>query len=969
MNYSGKLVLFLLLFFCRSDLIAQQTITVATGDSVKLSADQFTGDLQWQRSPNQLQWTDVTGADRSPFTFRITEVPVYFRARITKPDCEPHYSEIITVIRSERKYWSDPETWPSGKPTAGQNVVIPEGVHIVLDENPPSLGTLTIEGTLEFEREDLQLSAMHMLVHGRLEIGSEAEPFENKAILTLTGTNTSTEHHGGDRGIVVMGGALELHGAVPQVVWTKLNGHAQAGATQLSLAEPVDWKANDEIVVAPTDYYGIAQTEKLMITRVSNDVLTAGPEIQRFRWGVLQYATTGGMSLSPADLVSPPLADTDTEKTPVILDERAPVGCLTRNIVIQGPDDDAWTNQGFGVHIMIMSGGEAHVEGIEIRRGGQRNKLRRYPFHWHNLSYSGTQTLSDAEGQYIRNSVVNSSANRGIVIHGTNGVSVVRNIVYDVRGHGIFFEDAAERRNTIDGNLVLRIRSQAANQSLKLHERASGTTGASGYWISNPDNTIVNNTAADCDGFGFWLAYPANPWGDSQTVLAPDGQVLDPSKLLFGTFDNNTSHSNRLQGIMLDNVETDNEGTTVPRAYWSTTTGRNDTWPYSNTRRFTLSRYLVFKNLSNGIWDRSNWVNNFGAVSADNCGRFFAGAGDDGIIRRCLVIGTSLNHMMSGTGRPAQADFAAGHASSDPAAFATYHSTFDIDHNIVINFPPAAERRSGVFSTDDYYLRAVDKGQVRNINNLVINSHPGVKLKPPFNPAYFALAGTLWDPHGTWGPAGNYLVYDEPFFTYGKTITPVDPPGISGGVSVEGPFYGFGGFVLKEGDNQYMPLMAMAVDRLNPQNLNEVVGTWSIPQAPPGNTLLTHMRHFATSPGGIYRLTFPNEDHPTRFQMNVLNMLTEQDTQVMGIQFSGENTDISVTLYVNPANPNSAIPYQQRSSLQDVINSDGATYWQDAANNRVYVNLRGGFFVPGPGTNPFSDENLYRTGYLTIRRN
>jgi len=36
---------------------------------------------------------------------------------------------------------------------------------------------------------------------------------------------------------------------------------------------------------------------------------------------------------------------------------------------------------------MIMgTGGQARVEGVEFRRGGQSGALGRYPFHWHMLS-------------------------------------------------------------------------------------------------------------------------------------------------------------------------------------------------------------------------------------------------------------------------------------------------------------------------------------------------------------------------------------------------------------------------------------------------------------------------------------------------------------------------------------------------------------------------------------------------------
>ena len=59
--------------------------------------------------------------------------------------------------------------------------------------------------------------------------------------------------------------------------------------------------------------------------------------------------------------------------------------------------------------------------------------------------------------QYLRNSVVNESCFRGVVIHGTNGVEISNNIIYDVLGHGIMTEDGAERQNIVDGNLVLNV--------------------------------------------------------------------------------------------------------------------------------------------------------------------------------------------------------------------------------------------------------------------------------------------------------------------------------------------------------------------------------------------------------------------------------------------------------------------------------------------------------------------------------
>lgn len=883
------------------------------------------------------------------------------------------YAKTINSIVSDTLLWSDVATWNGSKPIEAEEVTIPEDIIVLLDEATPSFSGITIHGTLVFDRQDLELSSDWILVHGKLEIGTVSNPFTHSAVITLTGRDSEQSIMGmGTRGIMVMG-ELELHGNPPSTVWTKLNDNAEIGSTSLTLMEAMDWNIGDEIVIGPTDYYeagnGISVSQRITLSNISETSLSLETGLNAHRWGLLQYPTSNGMSLSQANTVEPPVPDTDSTSTPLVLDQRAPVGNLTRNIVVQSPDDSLWNEEAFGVHTMIMPSGSAKVNGVEFRRAGQRGKIRRYAFHWHILSYSSNETLPDASGQYITNSSINSSKNRGIVIHGTNGLVIQNNVLFDIEGHGIFTEDAVERRNLIDNNLVLHVRTPwlPPSQALKQHETWTGSFGSSCFWISNPDNTVTNNHAGDCVGFGFWLTYPMQPWGDHQETLDEFERRMNPSRLRFGVFDNNTAHSNRLQGIMLDNVEIDNDGNIGGSQYWSTTDGRQPVWPNPTLRRFTLSRYKVWKNIGNGIWDRSVWPDNFEVVSADNAGRFFAGSGADGLITRSLVIGTSLNHMMNGTDRPPQADFASGFSGSNPAAFATYHSTFDITNNIVVNFPGTANERSGVFSTDDYYVRPVEKGQIRNGGNLIINSHPGVKLRAPYN--YFTLASALWDPHANWGPAENYLVFDDPFLTYGKEITHVEPVNISGGVSVPGPFYGFEGFVLygvgdEAPQNQpYFDLWGLHVRRFD-QNLNEVASL-TIPEALPED-LLQHMRDFATSPDGIYELTFPQEERlPTNFQMNVENMLTENDTQLIGIQFDGA-LDIVVQMVAYGSQQN----YIAVNSFEEVRNSSGSTFWQDRESNLVWIKMQGGswsFWTNNPDEAvPTMDELLYETTQLRI---
>ena len=112
--------------------------------------------------------------------------------------------------------WSDAVTWPDRRvPRAGDKVTIAAGKNVLLDVSPPALGGVTIQGKLSFaNNRDLELTTEWVMVHGELEIGTEASPHTRTATITLTNTVPDEEpmKDMGDRGIMVMGGTLNLHG-------------------------------------------------------------------------------------------------------------------------------------------------------------------------------------------------------------------------------------------------------------------------------------------------------------------------------------------------------------------------------------------------------------------------------------------------------------------------------------------------------------------------------------------------------------------------------------------------------------------------------------------------------------------------------------------------------------------------------------------------------------------------------------
>ena len=137
------------------------------------------------------------------------------------------------------------------------------------------------------------------------------------------------------------------------------------------------------------------------------------------------------------------------------VDERAEVGLLTRNVLIQG--DSASSAGGFGGHMMGM-GGTLRVEGVELHFMGQKGKVARYPMHWH--------MMGAVDGQYFAGSSVWKSFNRCVTVHGTDNARVEGNVCYDHLGHGYFLEDGAETGNLIAGNLGLGTKTTADGEGV-----------------------------------------------------------------------------------------------------------------------------------------------------------------------------------------------------------------------------------------------------------------------------------------------------------------------------------------------------------------------------------------------------------------------------------------------------------------------------------------------------------------------
>ncbi|MBO9670749.1 MAG: G8 domain-containing protein, partial [Sphingobium sp.] len=499
--------------------------------------------------------------------------------------------------------WSDPKSWPDGKvPAAGDAVTIARDRSVILDVSPPALRSLTINGKLSFATDrDISLTTDWIYVpRGELEIGSEAKPYTRKATITLTDTVPNEDINTmGDRGIMMLGGTLSLHGDRTNT-WTKLAKTAKAGTASIQVLNAAGWRKGDIIVLASTDF-NPRQAEQRTITAISGNTLTLDKPLQYMHFGEITFG----------------------------VDERGEVAMLSRNIKIQASEDAAKSY--FGGHIMAMAGSKMFIEGIELNRMGQHMHLARYPIHWH--------IGGEGKGQYIKNASIHDTFNRCVTIHGTNDLRVENNVTYNTVGHCFFMEDGIEHGNELIKNLAIQTKchptlecvptniapngempplyfDRAAYRNESFHGGKTllpSDNTVSSFWITNPDNSYIDNVAAGSDQAGFWLSLPHHPNG---AFLGSEiAEKTFPRRLLLRAFRNNTAHSN-FDGFMFDrNIAEDNTFALAGNAYMPL----KDPFDVKSEMLETVFADLTsYKNRNQGFWGRGELFTIRNAKFADN---------------------------------------------------------------------------------------------------------------------------------------------------------------------------------------------------------------------------------------------------------------------------------------------------------------------------------------------------------------
>jgi hypothetical protein len=586
--------------------------------------------------------------------------------------------------------WSDPATWPDKKVPAKDDVVtIAKDMNVLLDVSPPPLHGIKLDGTLSFaDTKDLELTTEWIMVHGELEIGTEAKPHTRQATITLTDNVKDEDMTGGggttdrsDRGIMLMAGTLNLHGNRTNS-WTKLSKTAAAGGNSIEVLDATGWRVGDEIVLASTDY-DPRQAERRTIAAIKGNAITLDKKLDYMHFGKITFD----------------------------VDERGEVGMLTRNIRIQASADAAQSF--FGGHVMAMGASKMFVEGVEFNRMGQNLTLARYPIHWH--------LIGDAKGQYIRNAAIHDTYNRCVTVHGTNNLQVENNVTYNTVGHCFFLEDGIETGNQYIRNLAIQTKCHTSKPCDPTNLAPFGATDGtnfttkgqdskdvlipsdntvSSFWITNPDNVYRDNVAAGSDATGFWFAFPEHPTGKFEGTDI--SKATWPRRTKVREFKGNVAHSN-FDSFM---------GDRAPRADGHFAVGGyvalvNPADANSAQAENVIEDYTAYKNRNNGIWARGEVRLYKNLKMADNAIGFTQASGNSGRsaytsrVVDSLFVGESEN-----IGNPrTPAEMAYGRSLPEPAvpdfpirAYEFYDYRHELDNDTFVNYQDNATRKTGAIS-------------------------------------------------------------------------------------------------------------------------------------------------------------------------------------------------------------------------------------------------------------------------------
>jgi len=428
--------------------------------------------------------------------------------------------------------WDSPATWTTGQIPGPASLVIVDG-HVRIGTTAAAAASIGVYpgGRLSMSTTAttrLTTGDLVVFAGGALEVGTAVDPISDGVSAEIVirdlpfGPADTGQHL---RGLVVIDGAITMHGWPIPTGFLRLTAAPAAGASTLSLstsAVDAGWRVGDTVLVPRTSQCRIAsgpcaenETEVRTIQAI------AAPGLSLTLDEPLTFAHPGGRRL-----------DGTIDLFPHVLN-------LHRNVIVRS-ENPAGVRGHVLVHgrsmVDIRYAAFWHLGRTDIRDLGPTNQKGRYPLHAHNLIGPVTPLPGGFQFLLLGNMIDFGALNRtqrrkwGIVLHGSHYGLVENNIVDHAAGAGIVTEDASETGNVFRRNFVVRIvgGNGARTEDTDPGDLSKLGRAGVGYWFNGGGgNTFEDNVAADvfectyCYGFKFDNVYV-------DTVRLPRAQGDDP---------------------------------------------------------------------------------------------------------------------------------------------------------------------------------------------------------------------------------------------------------------------------------------------------------------------------------------------------------------------------------------------------------------------------------------------------------
>ena len=393
-------------------------------------------------------------------------------------------------------------------------------------------------------------------------------------------------------GILVVDGTWTMHGAVKSQTFVRLSEEPLAGTTTLDFSKTAGgWKSGDRLILPDTRH-------------ISGSLSDAKYDPE---WEEITVASVSGNGktvtlTNPLQFDHPGARDANGQ-----LDYLPHVGNLTRNITIRSENPE-----GTRGHTQVHHKAKIDIRYATFKDLGRTknenidnttfdgsgkvdhigtNQIARYPVHTHHL-IGALPTPSNGYQYTLIGNAIDGGTNKhdlkwGMTIHGSHYGLIRENVVYNIAGAGIAFEDGSESYNMLEKNFVVRVygsggrADQGCGQGTKIDCGREG----SGYWLRGPNNFVRDNVVANTPKrFGYTLYFKF-----MKDRVIPTYKGADPNHGGSQAQTMNMSAAPLLEFVGNETYGASKGGL----VYWFLSTGLADEGPY-NQPRTSIKDYVAW---------------------------------------------------------------------------------------------------------------------------------------------------------------------------------------------------------------------------------------------------------------------------------------------------------------------------------------------------------------------------------------